>query len=431
MLTRSRTRGLVMVAAVVAALVGLSAEGRSQEAFPGGIRIGLILPDPTAPGASPLYGIVGHHAAQGAISATEDYAILGEMMGIQMSVATATASGAAGVVAAAEHLVNEEGVYGIIGGYTFEEARALGVWAEARGIPFLNVGATEDSLRNELCSATTFHVEPSAAMYLDAMAGWYVRAGFRRWFVVQENSEEGRALHDRLAWALTERHFGVREVGEAYLAPGAPSGALAAAIQRSNADLVLLLLNPSEQLRVLADLDAAGVALEVAGFPYPEAQTRAFYAASRAVAPRLGVLHRAAAWEATIDAYGAREYNAFYPTRWGEPNEPAAWAAYHAVRVLFEAAFFGGSAVPAAVMAYMTAPSSVFDLHKGIAVSFRSWDRQMRQSLFLIKISETATTEFNLGLLVGELPAIYMPGTDPIERLDQLGDLENRTRCTR
>jgi len=31
--------------------------------------------------------------------------------------------------------------------------------------------------------------------------------------------------------------------------------------------------------------------------------------------------------------------------------------------------------------------------------------------------------------LVGELPAIYMPGTDPVERLDQLGDLRDRTRC--
>ena len=32
--------------------------------------------------------------------------------------------------------------------------------------------------------------------------------------------------------------------------------------------------------------------------------------------------------------------------------------------------------------------------------------------------------------LVGELPAIYMPGTDPVERLDQLGDLRPRARCS-
>jgi len=31
---------------------------------------------------------------------------------------------------------------------------------------------------------------------------------------------------------------------------------------------------------------------------------------------------------------------------------------------------------------------------------------------------------------VGELPAIYMPGTDPIERLDQLGDLAAESSCS-
>jgi hypothetical protein len=111
--------------------------------------------------------------------------------------------------------------------------------------------------------------------------------------------------------------------------------------------------------------------------------------------------------------------------------DPAAWATYHAVRILFEAAFFGGSIAPADVIAYMEAPGTVFDLHKGIAVTFRPWDRQLRQSLFLVKISETETDPFNVVLLVGELPAIYMPGTDPIERLDQLGDLADRSRCRR
>jgi hypothetical protein len=53
----------------------------------------------------------------------------------------------------------------------------------------------------------------------------------------------------------------------------------------------------------------------------------------------------------------------------------------------------------------------------------------MRQPLYLVDIDPDATEPRLVGQLVGELPAIYMPGTDPVERLDQLGDLEAQSRC--
>ncbi len=430
MLRFARRRFLALAGLFVAFSTMAAASASAQE-IAGAIRIGLILPDVTGLDPNDLHAVVAHHAAQGAISATEDYEILAEMLGFDLVVVTQNASGPDGVVAAANRLVDEEEVYGIIGGYSFEEARALGEWSAQRGIPFLNVGASQDSLRNELCEATMFHVEPSAAMYIDALAGWYVRAGFRSWYIIEADTADGRALHERMTWSLTNRHFGAREVGTTRLAPGAGASAdLVNQIRRSNADLVVMLLGTEDQIRVLGELDAAGLEVEVAGFPNPDAQTRAFYVAARAAAPRLGTQARAAAWEATIDAYGAREYNAFYPNRWnGEPNEPPAWATYHAVRILFEAAFFGGSTNPADVIAYMLSPTSVFDLHKGIAVSFRPWDHQIRQSLFLVTISPEDQNLQTMALLVGELPAIYMAGTDPVERLDQLGDLADRSRC--
>ena len=98
--------------------------------------------------------------------------------------------------------------------------------------------------------------------------------------------------------------------------------------------------------------------------------------------------------------------------------------------MVFEAATLGGSATPADVIAYMAGPRGVFDVWKGIGVSFRPWDQQLRQSLYLSKISPSNDDLFRLALLVGELPAIYMPGTDPVERLDQLGDPKNHSTCT-
>jgi hypothetical protein len=75
-------------------------------------------------------------------------------------------------------------------------------------------------------------------------------------------------------------------------------------------------------------------------------------------------------------------------------------------------------------------------VHKGIGVSFRPWDHQLRQSLFLVRLNHRMQTHQDLeslrkrAHLVGELPAIYMPGTDPTERLDQLGNLTSKQECS-
>lgn len=412
----------------MSAILCVWAYAHAQALPQGPVRIGTILPSVPDTPTSALMAAVARAAGQGAVIADEEFGFNSELLGIDFALLTETASGA-DVVAAADRLVGG-GAFAVIGGFNTQEASALSVWAKSRGVPFINVGASADVLRNELCSTATFHMEPSAAMYLDAFAGWYVRSGFRQWYFVHEDTDEGRAQYERMVWSMQQRHFGARGVGRTVIKPGASGGAeLAATIRGSGADVVMLLLSASDQLRILGELDAAGVTIAATGFPYPEAQTRAFFAASANAAPTLGVGHRATAWEPTIDAYGAREYNARYFLRWDEPMESSAWAVFHAVKILYEAAVFGGSVSGDDVMAYMLSTDSVFDLHKGVGVSFRPWDRQLRQSLYLVKINGQAASASELGLLVGELPAIYLPGTSLIERLDQLGDLAAQSRC--
>jgi ABC transporter substrate binding protein (PQQ-dependent alcohol dehydrogenase system) len=394
------------------------------------LTIGVILPENPRDGS--LAASVARAAEQGAAMVFEEFEFNAMIIGLELRVPTRSVAGVEGAIAAATELVDQEGAYALLAGFgAIEETLALSAWAEARGIPLLNVGEPSDRLRGDACHATTFHVVPSAAMYIDALAGWYVRSAFRNWHLVIADDDEGSSLAARTEWALANRHFGVRVVGRTRLAAGAEVASVVTAIRRSNADLVVLLVSGEEQLRVLAALEGANATLHVAGFPHPETQTRDFFLASRAVAPTLGANFRALAFEATLDAYGAREINARYRLRWAEPMDPGAWAVYVGVKMLYEAVTFGGAAEPERVIAFLNAPTSVFDLWKGIGVTFRTWDRQLRQSLYLVKIDEANPDPFSMGLLVGELPAIYMPGTDPVERLDQLGDLLDRNRCVR
>lgn len=417
---------LVPLALLVTTLGGGGA-AYAQDGLPREFAIGIVLPQRTE--LDPLEDAVARSAAQGAEMAADEFAFNAEMLDYTFSAPTVTADGADAAVAAAQRLVEEDGVFGIVGGFGAEEAAALADWSAAANVPFVNVAASADALRNEQCRALTFHVEPSAAMYLDAMAGWYVRSGQRNWYFVAAKGAESLAQLARVRRTLSERHFGAREVGTSEVGADPDWAQVAGQVKRARADLVVLLLPTAEQLTALTALEAGGVEAMVTGFPYPEAQTRAFYAASRAAAPKLGTGHRVASWEATIDAYGARELNARYRMTYGEPMDPAAWAVYQGVKVLYEAAFFGGGTTPEAVKAYLVAPSSVFDVWKGIGTSFRPWDRQLREPLYLVKIDSNSEDPFTLASLVGELPAIYMPGSDVVERLDQIGDLAKASRC--
>lgn len=396
------------------------------------MRIGIILP-PVDPAAPAWDQAVARGAAQGAVIAEDEFVFNAEMLGMQMTLVPVTAATPEEAVAAATNLIANEGVYAIIGGYDNAQANAIGAWAEGANVPFINVGASSDSLRNDACYATTFHLEPSAAMYIDAIAGWYVRTGFRRWFVLTDGSQESLAQQAHLTRTLNERHFGIRQVAEQAMTPGgAVPDNLVAEIARTNADFVLLLMDGDDQLAVMTAMDAAGLDMQVTGFPYPETQTRAFFVAMQTAAPTIGTNNRVTTWEPTLDAYGAREMNARYRQQFREPMDSSAWATYQAVKILYEAAFFGGSLQADAVLAFLAAPTSVFDIYKGIGTSFRPWDRQLRQTLFLDKIADDPVPDtFNMAILVGELPAIYMPGTDPVERLDQLGTTAAQSNCGR
>ncbi|WP_018467500.1 quinoprotein dehydrogenase-associated putative ABC transporter substrate-binding protein [Calidithermus timidus] len=395
------------------------------------LRIGLVVPTQTGstPVSSSIYEDTGEAARRGAVLAGDELNQQAEGVGMQLKVLVASAPNAEAAFRAAARLVATEGISALIGGVGQGQAEALSRLAEQRRVLFFNIGSPDDRLRQEACSRYTFHIEASAAMYLDALAAWFIQAGFRSWFLIYEEGPEGQTLYQRARKSLLERHFGAREAGRASVSPSRPDFRPALeAIRRAQPQVLLLLLGAETQLSFLGQYEAARLGAAVTGFPHPETQTRAFFAASRSRA-KAGAGHRAVLWEAKLDAYGARELNARFRERFKKPMDPSAWASYQSVKLLFEAASFGGSLEGPKLVSYLENPRTVFDVHKGIGVSFRPWDHQLRQSLYLVKISPEAKDDWNLAGLVGELPAIYRPGTDPIERLDQLGDLRRDSRC--
>lgn len=427
-----RRLGALLLVAVLLPLLASTGTVSAQGVFERPLRIAVILPqEAEAPlGEGELPGEASQAARLGAEFAREELQHNASLLGIDVDVLVSFA-GEAEVVQEAERLVEEEGAFGLIGGFGLGQATALADFAVQAEIPFLNIGTSDDRLRNESCSQYTFHVEPSDAMYIDALTGWFIRAGFRRWAFVHEDSEYGEELYRRADWALDERHFGGREVARVAVAEGEAEPdwqKVFRSLRRGRPEVVMVLLDPKRQLEFLRRSAEGDEGWETAGLPLADAQTRSFYLSWATAAPDDEDLFRASAWEATIDSYGAREFNERFRERTGVPMDASAWAAYQAIRILYDSAIATRSLEGPELAAHLADPNAVFDVWKGIGVTFRPWDHQLRQSLFLVQLSAVDENRASI-TLVGELPALYLPRTDPVERLDQLGDLRNRSSC--
>ncbi len=399
------------------------------------LRVGVVVPTYT-PGrlvAASLYDIVGRAARQGALQAEEDVGTTRDDGGVTLDVKVASAPNAEAAVRAAERLLATEDVQALLGGIGAGEAEALAQVAEDHGVPFLNIGSPSLALRAE-CRPTSFHVEASAGMYLDAVTSWFAggESPRSRWFVLAYDTDAGRALRQRARVALAKLSPGLEPVGSALVAPNTADYREAlAGVRSSGADVVLALLDSVDQIAFTAQLESAGPSVTVAAYPDPVTQTRDFMAASRSRAAAAGSNDRVVLWDTTLSG-AAGPVNDRYTTRWGDPMDPSAWAAYEAVTMVHAAAVRAGATDGSALVAALSSPDATFDVGKGIPVSFRSWNHQLRQPLYAVRIDPQARWGLALSqqTALAAVEARLPPGdAGTTAALDRLGDDASSFHC--
>jgi len=375
--------------------------------------------------------VAGYAGLLGARAGAEEMGTTAQLVGREFDVSVATATSPAAAVRAAGRLVAVEGVFAIAGGYGAETALALSEFAERQRVVFVNVGASD-------------------AMYLDALADWFTRglaflvdedapqgvriirrAPTRRWFLVAAGSPIWQARRLRAHAALERRHWGGRIVGDAVMdaATGQVRDILRA-IEQARPDLVFLLLGPDAQLSFMKQYETAGLRFEVSCFPEPLTQTRVFLAALLAAAPRsAGGSIRAVLWDPAVRFAGALELNSRFAARWKHPLDGPAWAAWCAIKILGEVALRAQTTDPAQVVRYLESDRAVLDGHKGIVLTFRRWDHQLRQPLEMVRLQRDSGDLLGAAEPVGGIPNVNAPGRDPRQVLDQLGDLAPESTC--
>lgn len=239
----------------------------------------------------------------------------------------------------------------------------LAATMRGRDVLLFNVSEPDDALRRQLCAAEFVHVYPSRAQLMDGLVQYLIS---RKWTNLLEF--EGPSSADLAMTAAFEhsvKKFGAHIVAQQKFEPGTDPR------QREHNDPALL-------SAINRDFDAVFVADSDFDFvrtvPYHLVRPR----------PVIGSIDlRPVAWHWTWDHNGAPQVNSRFEKKAnGGHMAGADWASWVAVKMIVQAVLHTRSTDFAKDRAFILSNGS-FDGDKGLAVSVRPWDHQVRQAVLL------------------------------------------------
>jgi len=245
---------------------------------------------------------------------------------------------------------------------------ALAAIPEAADSLLFNIAAPDDALRTEQCRVNVLHTAPSRAMLADALAQYLAWKRWTRWFLVVGQAPGDRAFAESLKRAaqrfgakLTEQKDWTFEAGARRTDSGHfnEQQAVNAFSQVDDYDILV----------VADERDRFGEYLNYRTYrPRPVGGTQGLVAT---------------AWSPVHEQWGATQFQRRFHKETGRWMTPLDYAAWLAVRSIGEAATRTGLAAADKLRDYMTSPDFKLAAFKGVPVSYRDWNGQLRQPLLI------------------------------------------------
>ncbi|WP_018964035.1 ABC transporter substrate-binding protein [Ancylobacter sp. FA202] len=265
-----------------------------------------------------------------------------------------------------------------------------------RDIIFINVGATDDRLRQQDCRANVFHIAPSRSMLTDALAQFLVTKRWQNWFLMV-----GRTDNDKLyaeAVRRSAKKFGGKIVAEKTWDYGPDARATAQSevprgTQVGEYDMLIV----ADELGEFGDILPYNTWL-----PRPIAGTQGLMALS---------------WHPTMENWGASQLQSRFFKQSKRLMQPLDFQMWQGVFAVGSASLKTRNSDPAKVKAQMLSPEYDLPVFKGVAATFRDWDQQLRQPILLTHATNTVTLSPQAGFLHQSSP------------LDTLGFDRPESRC--
>lgn len=231
--------------------------------------------------------------------------------------------------------------------------------ADGAKVPVLNIGVASDALRGADCRRNLYHLAPSERMRADALAQWLTARKWSNVLLLTGPTPEDAQRSATAQGAI--KRYGLKLAGsKPFKLSGDPR----------ERDLANPLLLTQGQYDVVWVVDSDGEFAQ--GLPFRTALPRPVVGDGGLVA---------LAWSSRYERYGAPQVTRRLAKASGRRMESHDWTAWIAGKALVAAAVKAPKG-PAAAFQKALAEGEV-DGSKGVALSFRPWDGQLRQPLLL------------------------------------------------
>jgi len=241
--------------------------------------------------------------------------------------------------------------------------------ARGKGALIFNISAPDERLREADCRANVAHIAPSRAMLADALAQYLVWKKWPRWLLIRGAHPEDELLAQ--AYRRAAKKFGAKIVEErVYSDPGAGRRSDSGHTQTQRE--MPLLTQSAPAYDVLLAVDENNV---FAGYlpyrtwdPRPVAGSAGLYPTS---------------WDPGHEQWGAQQLQNRFMQLNRRPMNARDNAAWLAMRMIGEAATRTASDSPEKIRAFMTGGDFSMAAFKGVRLSLRAWNQQLRQPILL------------------------------------------------
>ncbi|WP_201415535.1 ABC transporter substrate-binding protein [Mesorhizobium sp. J8] len=275
--------------------------------------------------------------------------------------------------------------------------------ARDKGVLIFNIGATDDSLREEDCRINVFHIAPTRSMLADALAQYLMVKKWPNWVLLYGSHEQDHLYADALRRAAAR--FGGQIVAEKEFKDNGTA-------RRTDTGATQIQQQISVFTQDLPEHDVVLVADESEVFgTYVPYRTWT----PRPVAGTAGLV--ASSWHPSSEQWGGIQMQSRFLRTTGRQMLSKDMSAWTAVRAVGEATTRTNGDDPKKISDYIRSDDFSVAAFKGQKLTFRKWNLQLRQPILLSDAKSVVSTSPQEGYL------------HQVSELDTLGVDQPETKC--